>query len=315
MDENLYILLFVVIGLCIVLYFSWRVALPSHEIVEPEKKYDNITLSTKEHFTPTQVVSQELGTPQELFSIYNFLLKTIRVTFSKRYGDTYIPHNAANPNGIVIPPRSMKKLGRKFFEEYFANGNRVHIHISDDLKPGLGEMLYGEYDLDTPGAFIKFFNVGMITARYVGGSADRSYRPPNAVDGMMYIKIHNMTNNFITLNGNINIGPKGKLRYTGRDHYGVRLGTVFKDTAGIHPDYIFTGRFTDIYYGVTSDVLQPLAGGFQLFDDYDDEPMGLRYPLEFGDPGMGGGPAKPSIDPNYLPYLGPEVPPKDRWGR
>lgn len=313
-DDNVYILLFVILCLGMVFFFSWRVVSP-YKIVEPEKNYDNITLSTKEHFTPTVLISQELGKPQEPFGIYNFLLKTVRVTFSRKYGDRHVPMNEAYPNGIVIPPRSTKHLGREFFSKYFQNQNRVHVHISDDFKPGLGEKLYGEFDLDTPDAFVKFFNIGMITARFVGGSADRSLRPPNAVDGMMYIKIHNMTNNFVTLNGNINIGPKGKLRYTGRDHFGVRLGTVFKDTDGIHQDYILTGRFTDIYYGVTSDVLQPLSGGFQLFDEYDDEPMGLRYPLEFGDPGMGGGPAKGGIDPSYLPYLGPEVPPMDRWGQ
>ena len=72
------------------------------------------------------------------------------------------------------------------------------------------------------------------------------------------------TDNTIRLNENMNISSNGTLRYSGRDAFGVRLGTVFEDQDHIFPDFIFTVPATDIYYGVTSDIEQPLFGGSQL---------------------------------------------------
>jgi len=213
-----------------------------------------------------------------------------------------------------IQPRKSYGLKMRTVERYLQGGSKFRVYTFDESQPGKGEELYSEYQLEAPGGTtIKNLHVGMITSRWVGADGDYNIGSPglNAVQGLPWIKIHNMTDRPLALNENINISPGGTLRYTGRDHFGVRLGTVFKDPDGIFPEFIFTVPATDVYYGVVSDIQQPLFGGFQLTAEFDDNPDEPQWLLEGG---FMGGPAFGNVPYGYLPIEGPEVPPQDRWG-
>ncbi len=302
--KDAYVILFVSLVAVILLLLFGKVFYdkPPIEMMRSQGGYDNIVV---ENYTPSFLVSNEYGKPQKEFTIYNHLVLPIRIRSQK--GQREI-------GSVLVGARSSKTLGKEFFAKHFADGNAVTVYTTDETKPGKAMGYYTSYVINTPDAFIKYLNVGQITTRYVAGNVQGNMKAPNAVDGLLYVFIHNMTDRYLSLGETVRIGPQSKLIFKGTDHLGVRLGTVFKDNDGIHPDFILQGRLTDIYYGVTTDLVQPLMGGFQLTDEFDDEPYGMRYPLEYGDPGMGGGPVEESIDPNYLPLLGPPVPDRDRWG-
>lgn len=247
------------------------------------------------------------------FQIYNYLNKSICIDILQKHGkvDAY-----EKPLRLVenIRPRKSQGLKIDAVEKYFESGNRFRVYTFDERSPGLNEEFYADYEIDTPeGTTIKDLHIGMITSRWVGANDDFNIGKPglNAVQGLPWIKIHNYTDRVLVLNNNINISPKGTLQYTGRDHFGVRLGTVFSDQDGIFPDYIFTIPATDVYYGVVSDIQQPLFGGFQLDENFNDDPDEPHHLLENG---WMGGPAWGNIPYGFLPTEGPYVPQQDRWG-
>lgn len=293
----------IVVGVLLWLVFGFKTR--KYDVPDPAANIESKNID-REGYRPIQLYSQMEGKRQTNWTIYNHLLKPIALECSadgKTIGFE-----------LKIPGRSSKTYSQSIFEKHFADGNTVRGYIYDDTKPGLGRELHVEFTLDTPGAVIKTLNIGMITSRWVAGATGYEFKPPNAVDGMPYIKIKNQTNNFLTLNGSINISPNGMLRFTGRDHYGVRLGTIFRDTNGVYPDYVLTERCTHVYYGITSDLLQPLHGEMQIFEDFDESPPLTRFPMQHGAGALGGGPAVEKIDPNFLPLLGTPVVELDRWG-
>lgn len=302
--------IFIALLVCIAIFLVWRI-LFSSTIDKPydlPKKYTNDTVS-KEDYRPIQLFQSVRGTRKPDFSIFNYLLKSVKLQFTNE-------ENKQVGKEIIIPARSHKTLGLEWFKTHFASGNKISIWYFDPKKPGLPDVHFGDYQTSTPDAVIKGFHIGQITSRSVGASTDLTIgRPANATDGMPYIKIENMTPNFLVLNESINIGPGGFLRFTGRDHYGVRLGTVLHDTNGVFPDYIIKERLDFIYYGVVSDIPQPLYGGWQLSEDLELETKLTKYPLQQGFGALSGGPAIPLVDPDFLPIQGPPVDPRDRWGR
>jgi len=247
------------------------------------------------------------------FYIYNYLNKSIRVEVSvqKKNGKYVEPFTLA-----TIHPKKRKGFLMKDIEKYLIRGSRFRVYVYDQLRPGLGEKLFSTYEMEVPeGKTIKVLHVGMITSKWVGSDSDYTIGQPglNAVQGLPWIKMHNMTDMPIALNNNINISANGTLRYSGRDAFGVRLGTIFKDQDGIFQDFIFTVPATDVYYGVTSDIQQPLFGGFQLSPLFDDDPDEPQYLLQ--EKWMGG-PAYPKIPYGFLPIEGPQdLPYRDRWNQ
>lgn len=298
----LLIVLLAVVFICWGVFNAKSFALP----YDLPKKYDNTTVD-KESYQPIQLFQSVMGEKKPDFAVFNYLLKSVRLKFTNDAGR----HIGKD---LVVPARAHKVLGLEWFKKHFASGNKISIFYFDPKKPGLGETHFGDYQTNTPDHVIKGFHIGQITSRSVGASTDLTIgRPANATDGMPYIKIQNMTPGFLVLNESINIGPGGFLRYTGRDHYGVRLGTVLRDTNGVFPDYIIKEPLDFIYYGVVSDIPQPLFGGWQLSEDLELETTLTKYPLQQGFGALSGGPAIPLVDPEFLPIQGPPVPPKNRW--
>ena len=233
------------------------------------------------------------------FPIKNFL----KVPAIVVVGDTTI---------AVIPPYGRIDVPMSEIDRRFKQGFLIKVYTLNDKNE---KSLYSSSLLATPkGTMINELNIGMITSRWVGADSDYNIGKPglNAVQGLPWIKIHNLTDQYLSLNENINISPNGILRYTGRDHFGVRLGTVFKDMSGTHPDFIFTVPATDVYYGVVSDVEQTLFGGFQLTPTFVHGGYEPQFLLEEG---YLSGPADGNIPIGFLPIEGKTIQSVDRWGQ
>lgn len=264
--------------------------------VEPKVEKDK---KVKENF--------KLG---EDFYIYNYLKKPIIIKSLSHM----LQRNPPVPVVIAtLDPQSKKSFDREEFNQYLTSGNKWAIYVKMDEPQE--DILLSEYEMNVPeDTTIKMLHIGMITSRWVGASSDFNTGKPglNAVQGLPWIKIHNFTDFPLALNNNINISPGGVLRYSGRDNFGVRLGTVFKDQDGIFPDFIFTTPATDVYYGVTSDIQQSLFGGFQLTPEFHSDSFEPQYLLENG---WQGGPAQPMIPYGFIPIEGKVDFHLDRWGQ
>lgn len=242
---------------------------------------------------------------QSKFTFSNHLEKPIRLKISH----VSVPKIKEIKSVLA---KGIHAVNLKSIAKYIKNGTQIDVYTYDNTKPG--DVFYGSYQLNLPeGTTLKNLNIGMMTSRWVGADGDYTIGAPGmaAVQGMPWIKIHNFSGRYLALNNNINISPGGFLRYTGRDHFGVRLGTVFKDQDGIYPDFVLSRPATDVYYGVSSDIQQPLYGGFQLTHHFEDDP---REPQNLLNEGMMGGPAWGKIPYGFLPINGPDVPPQNRWG-
>lgn len=297
LDPLMVFVLIVVTGIVLVMIFSMTPRNTSSIKSEVE------THNPKENY--------KKGDGDDVFPIYNYLNKSIRLKVIWTNGDQSGEYPLA-----VIPPRSVKTFPLDKIQAYLTSGMKIDIYTFDRSKPGIPDRYYSSYKMNVPeDTTIKMLHIGMITSRWVGADGDFNIGKPGmtAVQGMPWIKIHNYTNYPLAINENINISPGGILRYAGRDFYGVRLGTVFKDQDGIFPDYIFTIPATDVYYGVVSDIQQPLFGGFQLTPEFNEDPNEPQWLLEEG--WMGGGETNPQIPYGFLPIEGPDVPPLNRWGQ
>lgn len=244
------------------------------------------------------------------FHMYNYLHKPIKVTVQNNINNTSNKiqiHIAADR----IESKSSRGFQMKDIEKYLQQGSKFIIHT---IEKGIPKY-FGTYKIDTPkDTTIKMLHIGMITSRWVGANGDYNIGKPglNAVQGLPFIKMHNMTDVPLSINQGINISPNGILRYTGRDHFGVRLGTIFKDQNNVFPDFIFTVPATDVYYGIVSDIQQPLFGGFQATPKFNDDPDEPHYLLEEG---WMGGPAWSNIPYGKIPLEGDKVGPMNRWGQ
>lgn len=256
-------------------------------------------------------IKQENYQPPESkdFFIYNYLKQTLEVLV--------LPKNEEGGTNtsitlVRVPPNQRKGISIKTVIKYIRRGNKLRFHLLDETKPGRPKLHFADYDLTmNEDETIKALHVGMIASKKVGANwDDHLVTGYNAVQGRPWVKVHNMTKLPINLIQGT-ISPHGILRYSGRDHKGVRLGTNFEDRDGIYRDFKYTIPATDIYYGIVSDLVQPSFGGWQLDQEYDYEPDEPMYLLQMG---WQGGPAKNNINPRYIPRNGPPVPLKDRWG-
>jgi len=256
---------------------------------------------------------------QRVFRIYNHLRVPISVVAQFSSGDT-APFNVTKG---VLPATSSVTLDMSTMSRVFAAGTNLKVYIHNlvdanmrdwTVKPS--KTLFGEYNLVMDEMrSLKAFHVGMITSRWISMSTayQMAMNGLNNVQGVPWVNIHNEGNSPLRLNWNIVVPPHSTIRYKGRDHFGVRLGTVFVDQDHMYPQFIFTIPATDIYYGITSDTEQSLFGGYQetaIFDPVND---GIIFPLQMG---WQGGPATASIPYGYIPQMGKRREEAvDRWGQ
>ena len=184
---------------------------------------------------------------------------------------------------MTLDPKSSKSLHDDLASRYFSGQQTISVYMTDDDHTKLQD-----YALMYPSDSIPHtLHLGMVTTRWIGSNTDYTIgkQGGNAVQGVPWLRMHNETSTPLYINENIKISPGGTLRYTGRDHFGVRLGTVF--TSLLFGEFVFSVPATDIYFGVTSDVEQPIFGGFQFSIDLQHTPDRSYYMLE---PGYMGGP-------------------------
>ncbi len=312
MDSNSYTTGFttgfvvVFIGILLVTLVVWKTWKPQPEKYTIKKKKKEKNKKKKENII--------IGTEQ--FRIFNYLKKAIRLEVLTSDDDGV---TTKEPETLVenIPAGESVKINKAQVDYYMRQGHHVKVYVKDIQRPGKipQEELFADdvFSRLPKNETIKGFHIGMITNRWVSTSSDDSsnWVLPNAIQSQPWIKIHNHTDRYIALNNNINISPRGQLRYSGRHNFGVPLGTIFVDQDGIFPDYQYTVPNTDIYYGVISDVQQPLNGGYQMDSVFLDNSFLPQWSFQNG---WVGGPANPGIPLGFLPRNGPPVPDVNEWG-
>lgn len=207
----------------------------------------------------------------------------------------YLPNHAVNVSVLDVDtgqtidlvkgvrPNKTGGIVKEDIERYFKPGNVLKIYI---VCPDGTVQHYTNNVLDTSCyETIKNLHVGMITTRFIGKSTDglrMSTLADNAIQGHAWLLIHNLTEIPLRLNDDIVVAPHCTERYLGYLNQGVTLGTIFKDQDGIYPDFQYLNPHSDLYYGVVSDLRQPLRGPFQLeFSDDCDTDQTL-WPFELG---------------------------------
>lgn len=151
-------------------------------------------------------------------------------------------------NTFIIKPCSFVLIDK------LLEGDKVYVYVRNNL--------YNIYSVDE-----NYFG-----DLYLGDVTTQLYEPKyndvktlgTVVQGLPWIDIHNLTNFTLNLNGNICIKPNQVYTYLGRDHYGVAMGTIFKDLDGFYKNFQILQPITDIYYGVTSNKKEQEYQGFVL---------------------------------------------------
>ena len=262
-----------------------------------------IALRVKKETTEKLVLPARMGVPRGSdFFVYNYLNKPVQIDIVQGIPQIFIDR---------IEPHQRRGVKMSDVVKYLRSGAMFQIYVLDPTK---GRILFSNYSIDLPkDATIRALHIGMITSKWVGATQDYKFIPGlNAVQGRPWIKIHNRTALNLHINNNIDISPYGTLRYSGRDHFGVRLGTIFTDQEGIFPSWKFKVPATDVYWGVVSDLQMPLFAGWQIDSEFTDDSDDIQYLLENG---FMGGPAEGNIAPGFIPRDGPATAPLDRWGQ
>jgi len=206
---------------------------------------------------------KENFTPPTNFLIYNYLTNhSVSVSSENKLGRETV---------LVPEIQSLKTKGLSSEEvaRYLPPGNNIKIYIIDPKTKE--KKLYSTVVIDLdPLERIKNLHIGMITTRFIGStdSLRMSTTSGNAIGGNAWVKIHNVTDLPLRLNDDVVIPPHDTYRYLGYLNQGITLGTIFHDVDGIYPDYQYLRPYSDLYYGIVSDLRQPLDGCWQL--EYND---------------------------------------------
>lgn len=133
---------------------------------------------------------------------------------------------------------------------------------------------YAVYSIDRP---INALHIGMVTSRVVEPGMDNHRLIGNAnqvastIGGVPWITVRNPTLKQLVFSNGLVVPPMEKVKYLGRYHYGVPLGTWFRETSGLYPDFQLLQPQTDLYYGIISDLPQPAFGG-EVYGQFTDRP-------------------------------------------
>ncbi len=242
-----------------------------------------------------KVVVKEKYTNLSKFLIYNYFDNHVVdiLVLQKNGPSEYLAKD--------ILPKSTAGLSADRVEKYLAEGNTLQIYVKSvngittseptklDSKQSLDAASikhFADYVINTDeDERIKALHIGMITTRFIGSTDGlrMSTTSNNAVGGNATLKIHNVTNMLLRLNdGDITIAPHSTFRYLGYLNQGVTLGTIFTDDDKLYADYQYLKPYSDLYYGVVSDLRQPLDGCWQLTYDDNCEFGQSLWPFEMG---------------------------------
>ena len=204
------------------------------------------------------------------FKIYNYLPNhSIKIDVSI-YNSNALPIELVNE----IKPSSSGRLPLDSLNKYVRAGNMFQVYIFNPLDPTsvlhFSDMIMDTYMQER----IKALHIGMVTSRFIGDPTPLRLDMANAVNGSPWVKVHNLTYIPLSFNGGSEDQTSGKdgfivephslHRYQGYLRYGVPLGTYFRNDQNIFPPYQYLRPDTDLYYGIVSDLQQPLQGNWAL---------------------------------------------------
>lgn len=203
---------------------------------------------------PSGGVKEERELPTD-FKVYNYLPNTaLKVSVALQDGTTKV----LIPN---LPAKGIKGLTKQQVSTYLAPGNVLSFEMANGLP-------FADYTINTEEhTRIKALRVGMVTTRYIGSTDYLRMATPaaNAGGGMPWVKIHNLTYQPLTFNeGQIRVNPHDVTRFQGYLHQGVPLGSWFVNDQQLFPVFQYLKPQSDLYYGVVSDLEQPIQGCWQL---------------------------------------------------
>lgn len=207
------------------------------------------------------------------FQMFNYFPKTpVKVEVVHSAETTLSRSDLAKPLIASIAPLKTEGLTHAQVVKHLTPGTVLKFSI---VKPDGTSQHYSDYVVNTRNnERIKNLHIGMITTRYIGHSTDAlrmSTTAGNAIGGNAWVIIHNTTAIPLILNdGDIKVEPHSTLRYLGYLNQGVTLGTYFKDATGLYPDFQYLQPQSDLYYGIISDLQQPLNGCLQ-FEEFNDQ--------------------------------------------
>jgi hypothetical protein len=253
-------------------------------------------LSHRERFINQPLIAPRKRKIPTNFLVYNYFPKhSISIDIIK-----YDGKGKRNVFSLIdsIRPKSTSGLTKQQVKDHLQGENVIQIHT---ISPKGEKKLYTEYmiNLDPHGGErIKNLHVGMITTRFIGATDGlrMTTTAGNAISGNASLKIHNLTYLPLNLNGGaqtgnnedpssgggVSVRPHSTDRYLGYLHQGVTLGTIFSDDDGLYPDFQYLEPQSDLYYGVVSDIRQPLSGCFQLEFNDDCEYGQTLWPFQEG---------------------------------
>lgn len=217
--------------------------------VPSEKKKDEKKLEKFDGVMPTD------------FLVFNYF-PTTPIRMISAYGETIIDK---------IEPLKAKGLLKKQVDKYIRPGMSFSFYAldaSDHIVAKISDyVVNGNFE-----GKIKNLHVGMITTRYIANTTDNLHMTTthaNAGQGSAWLIIHNLTDIPLSFNnGGVTVAPKSTTRYLGYLNQGVTLGTYFKEDNGIFPDYQYLQPYNNLYYGLVSNIQQPLSGCLQVeFND------------------------------------------------
>ena len=262
----------VLIVFSVILVLLLRKSPPSSTFFEPTVSVPRSSVSTpsREYYSPAN------------FQVFNYLPNhSLRIdVLDQDSGDQVVVAD-------VVKPLKTRGIPKETIERYFKPGNVIRIYISEGSETAeCSSQHYTDHILDMSCyERIKNLHVGMVTTRFIGKSTDglrMTTVADNAIQGHAWLMIHNLTEIPLRLNDDIVVAPHSTERYLGYLHQGVTLGTIFKDQDGIYPDFQYLHPDSDLYYGVVSDLRQPLYGPFQLEFSDDCDPDQTLWPFELG---------------------------------
>jgi hypothetical protein len=243
------IIIFIAVCILVVLIF-----VPSTE-KEPEKCIENF-----------------VKTPSN-FLLFNYLPNhKIRVDVIQENAAMSGEKNHLQGPLAEVSPLKTEGLSSNKVNRYLSPGSLLRFYI---IGPQGVKQHYTDYIVNTlSDERIKNLHIGMITTRFSADSTDSlnlATTAGNAGQGAAWLVIHNTTNLPLSFNkGEIKVEPHSTFRYLGYLNQGVTLGTYFKDDTGLYPDYQLLQPFTNLYYGIVSDLKQPLNGCVQYGEFNDD---------------------------------------------
>lgn len=236
-------------------------------------------IKNKDEDTEKSSTTREYRGPAD-FKLYNYLPRhTVKV-------DVLVGGSTSSPVTLVdaIPPKGKKAITRALAGKYIVPGNILRFYTQ---RPGEKPELYADYSVDTSThERVKALHIGMITSRYIGYANDKTNNAlvaENSGLGQTWITIHNMTYRPLRMNHDrIYIDGHNTFMYKGQYSTGVPLGLILHDEEGMYPDFQYLQPQSDIYYGVVSDLQQPIFGPWQLEFSDDCDPSQTMWPMQLG---------------------------------